>query len=84
MYRSWNQEETIVPYNLEKNGVAERKNRIIMEAVKAILHDQKLPKFLWGEVANIVVYVQNRSPHLALNNKTPKEVFIGDKPEVGT
>ena len=31
--------ETIVPYNPEQNGVAERKNRTIMEVVKAMLHD---------------------------------------------
>lgn len=38
--------ETIVPSNPEQNGVAERKNRTIMEAVCAMLHDQKLQKFL--------------------------------------
>jgi len=44
-----------------------------MEVVKVMLHDQKLPKFLWGEAANIVVYMQNKTPHRALNNKTPEE-----------
>jgi len=75
--------ETNVPYNPEQNGVAKRKNRTIIEAVKVMLHDQKLPKFLWGEVANTIVYVQNISPHRALNNKTPKEVLTSEKPEVG-
>ena len=28
------------------------------------------------------VYVQNRSPHRVLGNKTPKEMFSGEKPEV--
>jgi transposase InsO family protein len=28
------------PYNLQQNGVAERKNQAIMEAVKAMIHDQ--------------------------------------------
>lgn len=37
-----------MPYNPQQNGVAERKNRTIMEVVKAMLHDQKLPKFVWG------------------------------------
>eukprot|EP00253_Pinus_taeda_P002646 PITA_02646 len=54
-----------------------------MEVVKAMLHDKKLPKFLWGEVANTIVFVQNRSPHRALNNKTPEQVFIDEKPKVG-
>ena len=33
-----------------------RKNRTIMEAVRAMLHDQRLPKFLWAETTNIAVY----------------------------
>jgi len=49
--------ETIVPYNPEQNGVVERKNRSIVEFVQAMLHDQKLPKFLWGEATNTMVYV---------------------------
>ena len=42
----------IVPYNLEQNGVVERKNRSIEESVKAMLHDQDLPKFLLGNKDN--------------------------------
>ena len=40
-----------------------------------MLHDQKFSKFLWGEAANIVVYVQNRNPHQALGDKTLEQVF---------
>eukprot|EP00253_Pinus_taeda_P012749 PITA_12749 len=54
--------ELIVPYNSEQNGVAERKNRSIEESVKAMLHNQDLPKFLWGEATKTVVYIQNQSP----------------------
>ena len=35
--------ELTIPYNPQQNGVAERKNRSIMEAVKAMIHDQDLP-----------------------------------------
>ena len=38
--------ETTTPYTPEQNGVAERKNRTIVEAVCAMLHDQRFPKFL--------------------------------------
>ena len=31
--------ELITPYNPQQNGVAEMKNRTIMEATKAMLHD---------------------------------------------
>ena len=53
-----------------------------MEAVRAMLHDQDLPMHLWTEAARTMVYVQNRTPHRVLENKTPEEVFSGKKLEV--
>ena len=47
------------PYNPQQNGVAERKNRTIMEAVKAMIHDQDLLMHLWAEAAGTIVYMQN-------------------------
>ena len=39
-------------------GLAERKNRTIMEATRAMLHDQDLPMHLWAEAARTAVYVR--------------------------
>ena len=50
--------EWTTPYNLEQNGVAERKNRIIFEATRAMLYDQDMPKFLWVEACNTTIYAQ--------------------------
>ena len=74
--------ELTTPYNPQQNGVVERKNRTIMEAVKTMIHDQDLPMHLWAEAARTVVYVQNRLSHSALGFKTPKEMYTGKKPEV--
>ena len=60
----------------------EHKNITIMEAVRAMLHDQDLPMHLWTEAARTTVYVQNRTPHRVLKNKTPEEVFSSKKPKV--
>ena len=73
----------IVPYNPQQNGVAERKNKTICEAVKAMMFDQDLPNSLWEKATSIVVYIQNRCPHAILKDKTPEEVFSRIKPEVG-
>jgi hypothetical protein len=74
--------ELTTSYNPPQNGVAERKNRTIMEAEKTMIHDQDLPMHLWAEAARIVVYVKNRLSHSALEFKNPEEMFSKKKPEV--
>jgi transposase InsO family protein len=64
--------ELTVPYNPQQNGVAERKNKAIVGAAKAMLYDHDLPRFLWAEACNTIVYIQNKSPHKALGRKTPE------------
>ena len=36
---------------------------------------------LWEKATRTTVYVQNRTPHRVLNNKTPEQSFSGEKPE---
>ena len=67
--------ELTIPYNPQQNGVAERKNRTIMEVVKTMIYDQDIPIHLWEEAARTAVYVHNRISHSALGFKTPEEMF---------
>ena len=64
--------ELTTPYNTQQNGVVERKNRCIMEVVKAMIHYQDIPMYLWAEATNTIVYVQNKLSHSALGNKNLK------------
>ena len=74
--------ELTTPYNPQQNGVAERKNRTIMEVVKTMIHDQDLTMCLWAEASMISIYVQNWLSHSALGFKTLEEMFTRNKPEV--
>jgi transposase InsO family protein len=51
------QRELIAPHNPQQNGVTEKKNRMIVGAARAMLHDQGLPMHLWEEACNTIVYV---------------------------
>ncbi|GJU36397.1 putative ribonuclease H-like domain-containing protein [Tanacetum coccineum] len=63
----------------QQNGVAERKNRILIEAARIMLADSKLPTTFWAEAISIACYVQNRVLVVKPHNKTPYELFRGFK-----
>ncbi|GKD43400.1 retrovirus-related pol polyprotein from transposon TNT 1-94, partial [Tanacetum coccineum] len=64
-------------------GVAERKNRTLIEAARTMLADSKLPTTFWAEAVSTACYVQNRVLIVKPHNKTPYELFRGFKPAIG-
>ena len=40
--------EVVPPYTPQQNGIAERKNRTIMNMVRSMLKGKNLPKEFWG------------------------------------
>nr|GEW91054.1 hypothetical protein [Tanacetum cinerariifolium] len=67
----------------QQNGVAERRNRTLIEAAKTMLADAKLPVTFWAEAVNTACYVQNRVLVNKSQNKTPYELFNGRLPAIG-
>ncbi|GKB33046.1 retrovirus-related pol polyprotein from transposon TNT 1-94 [Tanacetum coccineum] len=63
----------------QQNGVAERKNRTLIEVARTMLADSKLPTTFWAEAVNTACYVQNRVLVIKPHNKTPYELFLGRK-----
>ncbi|GKD57307.1 putative ribonuclease H-like domain-containing protein [Tanacetum coccineum] len=61
----------------QQNGVAERRNRTLIEATRTMLTDSKLPTTFWAEAVNTACYVQNRVLVVKPHNKTPYELFRG-------
>ncbi|GJX88143.1 retrovirus-related pol polyprotein from transposon TNT 1-94 [Tanacetum coccineum] len=63
------------PYTPEKNGVAERNNRTLIEAARTMLNGSVLSKHFWTEADKIACYTQNRSIIVKRHDKTPYEIF---------
>ena len=58
--------------------MAERKNRKIEEAARAMLEEKHMPKLYWAEVVRTTVYLQNQASSNA--GMSPHELYFGKKP----
>nr|GFB31836.1 hypothetical protein [Tanacetum cinerariifolium] len=67
----------------QQNGVAEKRNRTLIEAARTMLADAKLPVTFWAEAVNTACYVQNRVLVNKSQNKTSYELFNGRAPAIG-
>ncbi|GJV68808.1 putative ribonuclease H-like domain-containing protein [Tanacetum coccineum] len=61
----------------QQNGVAERKNRTLIEAARIMLTDSLLPIPIWAEAVNTACYILNRVLVTNPQNKTPYKLLIG-------
>jgi Integrase core domain len=66
----------------QHNGVAERRNRTLVELARCMLHHAALPDAFWAEVVSYANLISNYSPSKAVTNSTPFELFKGAKPTV--
>ncbi|GJX07952.1 putative ribonuclease H-like domain-containing protein [Tanacetum coccineum] len=69
--------EFSVARTLQQNGVAERKNRTLIEAARTMLANSLLPIPFWADAVNTACYVLNRVLVTKPQNKTPYELLIG-------
>jgi transposase InsO family protein len=76
------QHEFSAPYTPEQNGVAERKNRTLVEMARCLLRAAKLPVSFWAEAVSFANYVTNCLPTSAVPDMTPQEAWSGEKPNL--
>ena len=74
------QAQFTVGYAPEQNGVAERKNRTLMEATRTMLIASGMAKGFWAEALSTANYVMNRIINKK-KGKTPYDLFYGKKPQ---
>ncbi|CAH9099164.1 unnamed protein product [Cuscuta epithymum] len=75
--------EFTAPYTPEQNGVAERKNRTVVEMARSMLKAKDMPTKFWGEAVSTAVYILNVCPTKAVLNCTPFEAWRRKTPSVG-
>ncbi|GKA90472.1 putative ribonuclease H-like domain-containing protein [Tanacetum coccineum] len=61
----------------QQNGVAERRNRTLIEATRTMLFDSKLLTTFWAEAVNTTCYMLNRVLVIKPHTKTPYELIRG-------
>ena len=66
----------------QQNGIVERKNRVIQEMARAMLHNKVVARNLWGEVVNTACHTVNRVYFRPSTKKTPYKLWKGRKPNV--
>jgi transposase InsO family protein len=60
-----------------QNGIAERKNRHLLEVARSLMFTMNVPKFLWGEAIKTAAYLINHMPSRVLGHKAPIECLTG-------
>lgn len=70
-----------MPGTPQQNGVAERRNRTLMDMVRSMLANTNLPQYLWTEALKTAVHILNRVPSKSVP-KTPFEIWTGRKPSL--
>ncbi|KAJ9547221.1 hypothetical protein OSB04_019764 [Centaurea solstitialis] len=66
----------------QQNGVAERRNRTLIEAARSTLSEANLATQFWAEAVNTACYTQNRSLIVKRFRRTPYELFRNRKPSI--
>ena len=63
-----------------QNGVAERKNRHLLEVARALLFQMSVPKPFWADAISTACFLINRLPSVVLGGSVPFSVLFPTKP----
>ena len=66
----------------QQNGVAERKNRTILNMARSMMKAKLMLKEFWAEAVSCAIYLLNQSPTANIKDQTPQEAWSKRKPSV--
>ena len=69
-------------YTSNQNGVAERVNRTLLDAVRSMLHHANLSDYFWPLAVQAAAYVRNCCPTAAVQNMTPHQAWTARRPDI--
>ncbi|RVX11422.1 Retrovirus-related Pol polyprotein from transposon TNT 1-94 [Vitis vinifera] len=64
----------------QQNGVAERKNRHLLEVARCLMFSSNVPNYFWGEAILTTTYLINRMPSRVLTFQSPRQLFLKQFP----
>ncbi|RVX02081.1 Copia protein [Vitis vinifera] len=64
----------------QQNGVAERKNRHLLEVARCLMFSSNVPNNFWGEAILTATYLINRMPSRVLTFQSPRQLFLKQFP----
>ncbi|MFS7989993.1 putative RNA-directed DNA polymerase [Helianthus anomalus] len=68
--------ETSCAYTSQQNGVAERKNRHLLDVTRTLMIHSHVPRHFWGDAVLTAAYLINRMPSSVLRGQTPFSVLF--------
>lgn len=71
-----------IPHTPEQNGVAERKNRTLVEMARCLMISSNLPSSFWAEAISTANHLRNRCPSRNLNGLTPFKKWTSVHPHL--
>ena len=71
--------EFSAPITPQQNGVVEKKNRVIQEMARVMLHKKDVARNLWGKAVNTACHTINMVYFRPGRKKTPYELWKGRK-----
>ncbi|KAG2406196.1 Retrovirus-related Pol polyprotein from transposon RE1 Retro element 1 [Vigna angularis] len=68
--------QSTCPHTPQQNGIAERKNRHLIETARSLMLNTNVPVHHWGDAVLTACFLINRMPSSSLNNKIPHSVIF--------
>ncbi|KAK2377577.1 putative mitochondrial protein [Trifolium repens] len=72
--------QTSCPHTPQQNGVAERKNRHLIETTRTLLLHGNVPFRFWGDAVLTACYLINRMPSSVLDGNIPHSILFPHSP----